>query len=69
MVTVRLYICLKPIFPMRGNFAEAAEPDFLKFWQDNKIYEKRLKKRDGAPKFILLTVLRMPMARSTSAMH
>ena len=39
-------------FPMRGNLPKR-EPDFLKFWQDNKIYEKRLKKRDGAPKFIL----------------
>ena len=37
---------------MRGNLPKR-EPDFLKFWQDNKIYEKRLKKRDGAPKFIL----------------
>ena len=36
-------------FPMRGNLPKR-EPDFLKFWQDNKIYEKRLKKRDGAPK-------------------
>ena len=29
-------------FPMRGNLPKR-EPDFLKFWQDNKIYEKRLK--------------------------
>ena len=39
-------------FPMRGNLPKR-EPDFLKFWQDNKIYEKRLQKRDGQPKFIL----------------
>ena len=39
-------------FPMRGNLPKR-EPDMLKWWQDNKIYEKRLQKRDGAPKFIL----------------
>lgn len=39
-------------FPMRGNLPKR-EPDFLKFWQENNIYEKRLKKREGAPKFIL----------------
>jgi len=39
-------------FPMRGNLPKR-EPDFIKFWQEHKIYEKRLQKRDGAPKFIL----------------
>ena len=39
-------------FPMRGNLP-AREPDMLKWWQEHKIYEKRLQKRDGAPKFIL----------------
>ena len=42
----------KTDFPMRGNLPKR-EPDFLKFWQEHKIYEKRLQKRDGAPKFIL----------------
>ncbi|MCI1821335.1 MAG: isoleucine--tRNA ligase [Megasphaera sp.] len=39
-------------FPMRGNLPKR-EPDFLKFWQEHAIYEKRLQKREGAPKFIL----------------
>lgn len=39
-------------FPMRGNLPKR-EPDMLKWWQEHKIYEKRLQKRDGAPKFIL----------------
>ncbi|MCH4218584.1 MAG: isoleucine--tRNA ligase [Megasphaera sp.] len=39
-------------FPMRGNLPQR-EPDMLKWWQDNNIYEKRLQKRNGAPKFIL----------------
>lgn len=42
----------KTDFPMRGNLPQR-EPDFLKFWQEHAIYEKRLQKRDGAPKFIL----------------
>ena len=39
-------------FPMRGNLPKR-EPDMIKFWQENKIYEKRLKKRQGCKKFIL----------------
>lgn len=39
-------------FPMRGNLPKR-EPDMLKFWEDNDIYGKRLKKRKGAKKFIL----------------
>lgn len=44
----------KTDFPMRGNLPKR-EPGFLKFWQEHKIYEKRLekRKRDGSPKFIL----------------
>lgn len=42
----------KTDFPMRGNLPKR-EPDFLQFWQEHHIYEKRLKKRDGSPKFIL----------------
>ncbi len=42
----------KTEFPMRGNLPKR-EPDMLKFWQEHRIYEKRLEKRDGAPKFIL----------------
>ena len=28
-------------FPMRGNLPKR-EPEILKFWEDNKIYQKRL---------------------------
>ena len=31
-------------FPMRGNLPKR-EPEILKFWEDNKIYEKRLELR------------------------
>jgi len=33
-------------FPMRGNLPKR-EPEFIKFWEDNKIYEKRLAKNKG----------------------
>lgn len=39
-------------FPMRGNLPKR-EPEFLKFWQEQDVYHKRLKKRAGGPKFIL----------------
>lgn len=39
-------------FPMRGNLPKR-EPEILKFWEDNKIYEKRLEKRAGKETFIL----------------
>ena len=29
-------------FPMRGNLPKR-EPEFLKFWEENKIYEKKQK--------------------------
>ena len=39
-------------FPMRGNLPKR-EPEFIKFWEDNKIYEKRLAKNKGKKSFIL----------------
>ena len=39
-------------FPMRGNLPKR-EPEILKFWEDNKIYEKRLELRKDAKPFIL----------------
>ena len=39
-------------FPMRGNLPKR-EPEFIKFWEDNKIYEKRLAKNKGKKNFIL----------------
>lgn len=39
-------------FPMRGNLAKR-EPDWLKGWQDKKLYQKIRAARKGAKKFIL----------------
>ena len=39
-------------FPMRGNLPKC-EPEYLKFWEDNKIYEKRLELRKGNKSFVL----------------
>lgn len=39
-------------FPMRGNLP-LKEPEILKSWDDEKIYEKVQKARAGRPKFIL----------------
>ena len=39
-------------FPMRGNLAKR-EPDWLKDWQDKKLYQKIRAARQGAKKFIL----------------
>jgi len=42
-------------FPMRGNLPKR-EPEILKFWEDNKIYQKRLELRKDAKPFILQMV-------------
>ena len=39
-------------FPMRGNLPKR-EPDLLKFWEDNKIYEKKQKLHEGHTKWVL----------------
>ncbi|PCI60258.1 MAG: isoleucine--tRNA ligase, partial [Methylophilaceae bacterium] len=39
-------------FPMRGNLAKR-EPEWLKTWQDKKLYQKIREARKGAKKFIL----------------
>jgi len=39
-------------FPMRGNLPER-EPEILKYWEDEGIYEKVQAKNNGKPKFIL----------------
>ena len=39
-------------FPMRANLAKR-EPGFLDFWKERDIYGKMLKKREGAPSFVL----------------
>ncbi len=39
-------------FPMRGNLPKR-EPDLLKFWEDNKIYEKKQKLHEGHTRWVL----------------
>jgi isoleucyl-tRNA synthetase len=39
-------------FPMKANLA-SREPEFLKKWEEAKIYDKGVKKNSGKPKFIL----------------
>lgn len=39
-------------FPMRANLPER-EPQMLKYWQDEKIYEKKQAASAGRPKFVL----------------
>lgn len=39
-------------FPMRAGLPKR-EPDFLKFWEENKIYEKKQEMHQGHEKFIL----------------
>ena len=39
-------------FPMRGNLPKR-EPEFLKFWEENKIYEKKQKLHEGHTKWVL----------------
>ncbi|PMP67247.1 MAG: isoleucine--tRNA ligase [Thermodesulfobacterium geofontis] len=42
----------KTEFPMKANLVER-EPQFLEFWEREKIYEKILKKRENAPLYVL----------------
>lgn len=39
-------------FPMRGNLPQK-EPDFLKFWEDNKVYEAKHTLHANSDKFVL----------------
>ncbi len=39
-------------FPMKANLTER-EPEFLRFWEENSIYNKMLEKRQNSPSFIL----------------
>ena len=39
-------------FPMRGDLAKR-EPQWVKEWQENKVYEKIRAARAGRPKFVL----------------
>jgi isoleucyl-tRNA synthetase len=39
-------------FPMRANLPNK-EPEFLKFWEENKLYEQKLEQHAGHKKFVL----------------
>ena len=39
-------------FPMRAGLPER-EPEFLKYWEENKIYEKKQELHAGRKKFVL----------------
>jgi isoleucyl-tRNA synthetase len=39
-------------FPMKADLSKR-EPGFVRFWDENEIYKKALKKREGGEKFIL----------------
>ena len=39
-------------FPMRAGLPER-EPEFLKYWEENKIYEKKQELHAGHKKFVL----------------
>ena len=39
-------------FPMKGNLA-VREPEFLKKWEEDRVYETLLEKRRGSPSYIL----------------
>ena len=54
-------------FPMRGNLPKR-EPEFIKFWEDNKIYEKRLAKIKARKTLSCTMALRMRMVNCTSVM-
>ena len=42
----------KTDFPMKANLARK-EPEFLKFWEDSKIYQRRVENNRPNPRFIL----------------
>ena len=50
-------------FPMRAGLPER-EPEFLKYWEENKIYEKKQELHAGHKKFVLHDVRRTLTERS-----
>ncbi|MDR3589363.1 MAG: isoleucine--tRNA ligase [Negativicutes bacterium] len=39
-------------FPMRANLPER-EPELLQYWKDKKVYEQKIERAQGKPKFVL----------------
>jgi len=42
----------KPLLPMKANLPQTEET-WLKFWEDDNVFEKALEKRKNSPLFIL----------------
>ena len=42
----------KTDFPMRGNLPQK-EPEMIKRWQDQKLYQKLMEKNEGLPLYVL----------------
>lgn len=54
----------KTKFKMRGNLP-VREAEWQKEWEENKLYEQRLKLNEGKPRFDLMMVLHLLMVIST----
>ena len=54
-------------FPMRAGLPER-EPEILKYWYDNNIYEKKQKLHEGHKNLFCMTALRMPTDKFTWAL-
>ena len=54
-------------FPMRGNLPKR-EPEILKFWEDNKIYQKRLELRKTQSLSFCMMALHMRTVNCISVM-
>ncbi len=54
-------------FPMRGNLPKR-EPEILKFWEDHKIYQKRLELRKTQNLSSCMMALHTQMVNCTSVM-
>lgn len=50
----------KTKFKMRGNLP-VREAEWQKEWEENKLYEQRLKLNEGKPRFDLMMVLHLLM--------
>lgn len=46
----------------KADFVEL-EKEVLKFWEEDKTFEKSVRNRDGAAEFVFMTALRSPTAR------
>lgn len=49
----------------KADFVEI-EKEVLKFWDEDKTFEKSVHNRDGAAEFVFTTVLRLPTVRRTT---